>query len=485
MIYLGVDLGTSSVKILAVNDKGDVVGEESRTYPLERPFDKWSEQDPKLWWEGSKDAIKALGTRLNLQEVAAISFGGQMHGLVALDSNNNVLRNAILWNDGRTEKQSNYLNEVIGKEKLTELTGNFSFPGFTLPKILWIEENEKELFDQISMILLPKDYVAFKFSGVYSTDYSDAAGTLLLNVKDRKWSEEMCKIGHVSINQLPKLYESFEAVGTILPQVAAELGINKDALIVAGAGDNAAAAIGTGCVKDGACNVSLGTSGTIFAASDKYIFDKECPLHSFDHANGKYHLMGCILTAASANQWWIKDILASDYGVEISKITEDDLGNNSVLFAPYLNGERCPYNDVNVKGAFIGLSAGTTRKDMCQSIMEGVSFALNDCLELMRNKGLVVNEITLCGGGAKNLIWAKMIANIMNVKVNFVKTEQGPGYGAAILGMVAAKKYSSVEEACDAIVERTKTLEPVKEIVEKYQKKYSIYKKIYSAVKGL
>lgn len=482
--YIGIDLGTSGVKILLVDNKGKILKEVNKEYLVVYPKSGWSEQDPKQWYNKVIEGLKELLENQDKTAVCAISFGGQMHGLVALDKNNEVIRNAILWNDGRCQKQVDYLNNNIGKEKLVKLTGNFAFAGFTAPKIMWLKENEKDNFDKINMILLPKDYLAFKFSNVYSSDYSDASGTLLLDVKNKCWSRKMCEIVGISMDKLPKLYESYETVGLIKKELAEKLNISSNVKIVAGAGDNAAAAIGTGCVFNNSCNISLGTSGTVFASSNNYMANNKVAIHSFNHATGKYHLMGCILSAASCNKWWVEDILKSSHSVEQKNI-EKYIGENNVFFLPYLMGERCPHNDTNIRGAFLGLSANTKREEMTLAVLEGVAYALKDCLEIIKECGIDIKESTLCGGGAKSKIWAQIIANVLNIKINFVETEQGPGYGAAILAMVGEKEYNNVEEAVSSIVKVTNSIYPNENISKKYAKKYEAYKEIYPNIKNI
>lgn len=482
--YVGADLGTSAIKLLLVNEKGEVIKEISESYPLYSPKNNYSEQDPKDWWESFKKGLKSLIHNIDKEDVKGISFGGQMHGLVILDENGEVIRPCILWNDGRSVKETTYLNEEVGKKYLVEKTGNFAFAGFTLPKLLWVKNNEIENFNKIKMILLPKDYLTYRLTGKYVSDYSDAAGTLLLDVNNKCWSKEMCDLAGISVQNLPILKESYENVGNILEDVAQQLGLSKDIVIAAGAGDNAASAIGMGVSKDGACNISLGTSGTIFVSLDKFVKDDEVPLHSFNHANGKYHLMACILTAASANAWFREKILDSDYKI-FSEISLDDLGENDVYFLPYLSGERCPHNNVDISGAFLGLRHTTSEKDLSLAVIEGVSFALNNCLELIRNKGVEINEVTLCGGGVKSKIWPHIIANILNVKVNFTQTEQGPGYGAAILSMVASGLYKNVDEAIENLIKISSSLEPVECIVKKYKNKYEKFLLLYPSIKNI
>ena len=354
MLYIGIDLGTSAVKLLMMDGTGKICKIVSKEYPLYFPHPGWSEQNPCDWYEKTLEGLKELTADCNRAEVAGISFGGQMHGLVALDENDEVIRPAILWNDGRTGEETDYLNQVIGKEKLSAYTANIAFAGFTAPKILWMKNNEPENFARIRKIMLPKDYLAYCLSGSFCTDLSDASGMLLLDVKNRCWSEAMMAICGITKEQLPDLYESYEVVGTLKPELAEQLGFSKDVKIIAGAGDNAAAAVGTGTVGEGSCNISLGTSGTIFISSANFRVDDHNALHSFDHADGSYHLMGCMLSAASCNKWWNEEILSTnDYQAEQAGIGA--LGENPVFFLPYLMGERSPHNDPDVRGCFLGM----------------------------------------------------------------------------------------------------------------------------------
>ncbi len=486
MLYIGVDLGTSAVKLLLMEGSGEIKKIVSREYDLSFPHPGWSEQKPEDWFTQTMDGLKELLDGADKSQVAGISFGGQMHGLVILDKDDNVIRPAILWNDGRTTEETDYLNNVIGKDKLSEYTANIAFAGFTAPKILWVKDKEPENFARIAKIMLPKDYIAYKLSGVHCTDVSDASGMLLLDVKNRKWSKEMLDICSVKEEQLPKLFESYETVGDILPAIADELGLPHNVKIVAGAGDNAAAAVGTGTVGDGACNISLGTSGTVFISSSKFGVDDNNALHSFDHADGSYHLMGCMLSAASCNKWWEEDIIGTeDFVTEQKAITEDKLGRNHVYFLPYLMGERSPHNDPLARGTFIGMTMDTSRADMTQAVLEGVSFALRDSLEVARSLGIDLKRTKICGGGAKSPLWKKMIANICNIKVDVIESEQGPGMGGAMLAAVACGEYASVQAAADAIVKVVDTVEPDPELVALYEERYQQFKLVYPTVKEL
>ncbi len=482
MLYIGVDLGTSAVKLLLMNGEGKIQKIVSKEYPLYFPNPGWSEQKPEDWWEGTKEGLKELLSECDKSQVAGISFGGQMHGLVILDKDDNVIRPALLWNDGRTYEECDYLNNVIGKDKLSEYTANISFTGFTAPKILWVKNKEPENFAKIAKIMLPKDYIAYKLTGVHCTDVSDASGMLIFDVKNRKWSKEMCDICGVTEDQLADVYESYESVGTVLPEIADALGIPHDVKVAAGAGDNAAAAVGTGTVGDGMCNISLGTSGTIFISSEKFGVDKNNALHAFAHADGHYHLMGCMLSAASCNKWWMDEIIKTkDYSKEQENITK--LGENHVYFLPYLMGERSPHNNPNARATFIGMTMDTSREDMTQAVLEGVAFGLRDSLEVARSLGINIERTKICGGGAKSPLWKRMIANIMNLKVDVIESEEGPALGGAMLAAVACGEYGSVEEAAEKIVKIVGTVEPEPELVAKYEERYQQFKQIYPACK--
>ena len=483
MFFIGVDLGTSAVKLLLMDENGKIHKIVSKEYPLYFPQPGWSEQKPEDWFAQSMEGIKELTAECDKTQVKGISFGGQMHGLVALDENDGVIRPAILWNDGRTGKQVEYLNNVIGKEKLSKYTANIAFAGFTAPKILWMKENEPENFARICKIMLPKDYLAYKLSGSFCTEYSDASGMLLLDVEHKCWSKEMMEICDITEEQLPQLYESWEVAGTLKEDVAAELGLAADVKVIAGVGDNAAAAVGTATVGDGGCNISLGTSGTLFISSEKFGVDDHNALHSFAHADGNYHLMGCMLSAASCNKWWMDDILkTTDYAWEQKGIT--GLGENRVFYLPYLMGERSPHNDPDARAAFIGMSMDTTREDMTLAVLEGVAFGLRDSLEVARSIGVAPKRTKICGGGAKSPLWRKIIANVMNMNVDIIESEEGPGYGAAILAAVGCGVFPSVEEAAKRLVKVVATEEPEAELVEKYEERYQKFKKFYPALKG-
>lgn len=483
MLYIGVDLGTSAVKLLLMNEAGHIEKIVSREYPLSFPHSGWSEQNPYDWYDKTLDGLKELLSECDKSLVDGISFGGQMHGLVTLDAQDEVVRPAILWNDGRTTEETAYLNEQIGRERLTGYTANIAFAGFTAPKILWMQKNEPDLWAKVEKIMLPKDYLAYRLSGTFCTDYSDASGMLLMDVKNKCWSKEMMEICHVSREQLPDLYESYEVVGTLKKEIASELGVPETVKVIAGAGDNAAAAVGTGTVGANHCNLSLGTSGTLFVSSDKFGVDEHNALHSFAHADGGYHLMGCMLSAASCNKWWMDEILKTkDYAGEQKGI--QTLGENQVFYLPYLMGERSPHNNPNARAMFVGMSMDTTREDMTLAVLEGVAFGLRDSLEVARSLGIRIDSSRICGGGAKSPLWRQIIAAVMNVKLEIIESEEGPGYGAAILAAVGCGTFESVESACEKLVKVVDTVEPDPVLVQKYEEKYQKFKQLYPIMKN-
>ena len=372
-----------------------------------------------------------------------------------------------------------------GKEKLSAWTANIAFAGFTAPKLLWLREHEPDSFARIAKIMLPKDYVNYILTGVHSTDYSDASGTLLLDVKNRRWSAEMLSVCGVTESQMPKLYESWEAVGTLKPEMAALLGLPESVRVCAGAGDNAAAAVGTGTVGEGRCNISLGTSGTVFISSRRFRGDPQNALHAFAHADGGYHLMGCMLSAASCNKWLMDEIFQTEnYAGEQGAIAPEKLGEDRVYFLPYLMGERSPINDTNARGVFAGMSMDTSRADLVQAVLEGVAFAIRDSVEVAKSQGIALERSTVCGGGAKSPLWKTILANVLDLELETTATEQGPGMGGAMLAMVACGEYPDVESVCEKLVTVSARVCPQPELVEKYQRRYEKFRKLYPALKG-
>ena len=478
--YIGADLGTSALKLLLVDNKGEIVNTISKEYPLYFPKLNWSEQNPSDWKNAFVSGVKELLSGYDSSLVEGIGVGGQMHGLVMLDGENKVIRPAILWNDGRTGKQTDYLNSM---QKLSDYTANIAFAGFTATKILWVKENEPYNFAKISKIMLPKDYINYILTGVHCTDYSDAAGMLLLDVKNKRWSKEMCEICGIAETQLPKLYESFDVVGNLLPEIAEELGLDSSVKVVAGAGDNAAAAVGVGVNSEGMCNISIGTSGTVFIPCDNFNNLKNNAIHNFCHANGKYHLMGCILSAASCNKWFCDEILNTyDYKGEQANITDEMLGENDIYFLPYLMGERSPINDTNARGSFIGMRLNTTREEMLLAVLEGVAFAIRDNFEEVKKLGISIKATKLCGGGAKSPLWKKVFANVLGIPIIVPEVEEGPAMGSALLAMKGCKNEVDFENFDFEVRE---IIKPNVDLVTKYNKKYEKYSLLYPALKDI
>lgn len=484
MYFIGIDIGTTSVKIIAIDELGKIINTVTKEYPIYFPQPMWSEQNPEDWWNQTLKGLDELFMKIDKKQVKAISLSGQMHGLVILDKNDDIIRPAILWNDQRTEKQCSYLNNIVGQKNISDWTGNIALTGFTAPKILWLRENEPDNFNKIKKIMLPKDYLAYKISGEFATDMSDASGTLYLDVKKRIWSKEMLDILCISKQQLPKLYESYEVIGNIKEDVANYLGLSKDVKIIIGGGDQAVAAIGGGIVGENACSISLGTSGVVFANSEVLLVDNNNRLHSFCNANGKYHVMGVTLAAAASLKWWVENVNKSNFDILLDEAKDVGIDNN-VFFLPYLIGERTPHNDPNARGTFIGMNMTTERKHMTMAILEGVAFSLRDTFEIMKDMGMNISEVTINGGGARSDLWCQIMADVLNVSINKVNSDNGPAYGAAILAAVGYGLFNSVDEACNTFIKITDRIEPNKDRAILYNKKYNKFRKIYPDIRGL
>ncbi len=493
--YIGIDLGTSAMKCLLVDSTGNVCKEASREYPLDFPKPTWSEQSPEDWWNACCECVSELIKDIDASEVKAIGCAGQMHGLVVLDDEDRVIRPAILWNDARTSDEVDYLNNVIGKSSIASYTGNIAFAGFTAPKLLWMQKNEPELFAKIKRIMLPKDYINYILTGEHATEFSDAAGMLLVDVKNKCWSKELLEICQIKEEQLPKLYpDSACVIGTLTYAAAKRLGLSMAVKVVAGAGDNAAAAVATNVIKEGSCNISLGTSGTILIPTENFCMDPNNALHSFGSADGNYLLLACILSAASCNKWLCDEILKTkDYAQEQVNITDEKLGNNSVYFLPYLMGERSPINDTKARSAFIGMSMDTQREALVQAVLEGVAFAIRDNFEVARSLGINLNSSMICGGGAQSRLWVKIIANVLNMPIRLPFVKEGPGYGGALLAMVGAGEYPSIAACLKGLFEdkeqafyenEDNMIVPTKAIAERYEQRYQHYKQLYPALKS-
>lgn len=486
MYFLGIDLGTSSVKILAINANDEIVGDITKEYPVYFPQEKWAQQEPTDWWKQTVLAIKELIDKLRIprNQVRGIGFSGQMHGLVALDADNAVLMPAILWCDQRTQTECDEITDFFGQEKLSQLTSNKALTGFTAPKILWVKKNMPEVFAKIKHILLPKDYIRLMLTGDYATDMSDASGMLLLDVKNRRWAKEMLDFLEIKEEQLPKLYESYEVTGVVSESVKAELGLEGEILVVGGAGDQAAGAIGSGTVEEGIISVTLGTSGVVFAPHEAYAVDERNRLHSFCHANGKYHSMGVMLSAANCLKWWT-DLVHTD--VDINALLEEaamaETGSKNLIFLPYLMGERTPYSDPDAKGSFVGMTTTTTRGHMTRALLEGVAFGLYDSLKILETLEVPIKQVRVIGGGAKSSLWKQILADVFSAEIQEINTNQGGALGAAILAAVGAQRYANVEEGCQAMIKVVNSITPINKNVERYKDKYTLYVELYGDLK--
>jgi xylulokinase len=486
MLYIGIDLGTSAVKLLLMDGGGRILKTVSREYPLYFPHPGWSEQNPSDWLEQTILGVRELTADCDKSSIAGIGCGGQMHGLVALDAEDRVLRPAILWNDGRTAAETEYLNTVVGKDTLSRCTANIAFAGFTAPKLLWMRKNEPELFARIAKIMLPKDYINYMLTGVHCTDVSDASGMLLFDVEHKRWSREMLDICGVREEQMARIYESSDVVGTLLPAMAEKLGLPAGVKICAGAGDNAAAAVGTGTVGDGRATYPWVPPAPYSSPAKISAWTPTTRSTPSPTPTGTITSWAACSPPppATSGGWrtcWARRITQPPR----AESTDDMLGRNRVFFLPYLMGERSPHNDPAARGTFIGLTMDTRRTDMTQAVLEGVAFGMRDSMEVARSLGIGITRSKICGGGARSPLWRKIFANVLNIDIDTVETEEGPGYGGAILAAVACGEFPSVEAAADTLVHITGTQRPDAEIAARYEERYRKFREIYPTVRGL
>lgn len=477
-MYLGIDLGTSAVKLLLLDKNGKIIKTVSKEYGVNYLNGNWAEQNPEEWWNSVCNGLEDILDKKSRSELESISFSGQMHGLVILDEDDNVIRPAIIWCDQRTEKECEELNSLpwLGK-----ITGNQALTGFTAPKILWIKNNEFKNFQKIRKIMLPKDYISYKLSKIHGIDVSDASGTLMLNILERKWAKEMIEYLGIREENLGKVFESMEVIGNIDKEVAKSFGINENVKIVIGGGDQAVGAVGVGAIKEGIISVALGTSGVVFSSTDKYRADKDYRLHSFCDANGKYHQMGVMLSAAGAFKWWVEDVNESKDYKYYNEIAEKiEAGSKGLFFMPYLIGERTPHNDSNIRGSFIGLTHNHKKGEMTRAVLEGVAFALRDSFELLKEMDIKIEKIRVSGGGARSRLWKQILADVLGkTVVSIDSAAEGPALGAAILAAVGAKRYKSIEEACKEIINEVEICEPNLENMIIYNREYKKFKNLY------
>lgn len=483
-MYLGVDLGTSALKISLANNSGEIIDSISKEITLFNPLPNYYEENPEEWYEALIYCLKRLNQKHDLKEVRSIAFCGQMHGLVLLDENDEIIRNAILWNDSRTTKEVDYLNNVIGKEILLKETGNIALCGFTLPKLLWVKKHEKNNFDRIKKIMLPKDYLAYKLSGVFASDVSDLSGTLLFDVKNNKYSIKMLEIAEINEAQLPKIHNSYDVIGKISPLLLDITGLSDECKVVIGGGDQAVGGAGTNTLKNGDVFISLGTSGTVFASCDSLKIDNEARIHSFRHTNGKFHYLACTLSAANSFTWRVEKVLRKkDYDFIFNEI--DLKKENEIIFLPYLSGERSPINDFKAKGIFYGLNDFYSAKDLTKSVVEGVCFSLLDNLKVMEELGINANKIRVIGGGSKSRKVVQILSDILGKEVQTITTSDGGTLGAIILAIKGDKPELSLEKIASNLVKDKETFKPNLVLHEKYLTKYLKYKRLYFATKNL
>lgn len=484
-ILLGLDVGTGGARCVAVDESGGVVAEASSEYPLNSPRPGWSEQDPEDWWRAAKEVLGRVATEVGggAGEISGLGLTGQMHGSVFLDSSDEVIRPALLWNDQRTQEQCARITAAVGEERLIEISGNPAITGFQAPKILWLRDEEPDGYEKTSRVLLPKDYVRLRLTGEYATDASDASGTLLLDVRNRGWSAEILEALEIPQEWMPKVYEGPEKTGELRKEVAEELGLPTGLPVAAGGGDNAAAAVGTGIVREGLLSSSIGTSGVLFAHTDAFSPEPSGRLHAFCHAvPDAYHLMGVTLSAGGSLSWW-RETSGKDYDELVEAAEEVPPSSEGLLFLPYLSGERTPHLDPDARGTFFGLTTRHTTAHMTRALMEGVVFSLKDSLEIMGGLGVTAGEIRATGGGAKSPLWRRLQADIYGQPIHRTTSDEGPAYGAALLGGVAAGVYESVGEAASVVGLREEVTEPDRERTMLYGEHYEVYRSLYPATR--
>jgi xylulokinase len=484
--FIGIDTSTTATKALLMDAGGKVLGVASNEYSFETPQPLWSEQSPSLWWYGTVESIRQVLAKTNVDASAVKGIGltGQMHGLVLLDEKGEVLRPALLWNDQRTAVQCETIRLKLGREKLIQITGNDALTGFTAPKILWVQEHEPEIWKRVRHILLPKDYVRYKMTGEFAVDCADGAGTILFDLKKRNWSQEVLSALDIPFEYLPKVYEGTDITGMLLPNVADELDLPAGIPIIGGGGDQAASAVGTGAVSAGVASLSLGTSGVVFVTTDTPAIEPEGRLHAFCHSvPGKWHFMGVMLSAAGSLRWH-RDTFAPGIGYDqlLEPAANIQPGSDGLLFLPYLTGERTPHPDPLARGAFVGLTVRHTLPHLTRSIIEGVSFGIRDSFELIKNAGVAqIKEVRVTGGGAKSPLWRQILADVLEVELTTVASEEGAAYGAALLVAVGTGAFSDVKTACDNVIRVTGVTKPGTNSVV-YNGIYPIYRDLYPSL---
>lgn len=500
MCYLlGLDIGTSGTKTALFNENGETIATATYGYDLFQPKAGWAEQNPEDWWQACVNGIKEViqKSKIDNKAIKGIGLSGQMHGLVMLDKENKLIRNSIIWCDQRTERECAEITRKIGRERLIEITGNPALTGFTLSKLLWVKNNEPQNYKKINKILLPKDYIRFKLTGVFATEVSDASGMQMLDINKRNWSIELLDALEIDPSILADVYESVVVSGHITEKTAALTYLQEGTPVVGGAGDQAAGAIGNGIVREGIISTVIGSSGVVFAATDKPKFDKLGRVHTLCHAvPGKWHVMGVTQGAGLSFKWFKETFCQKEvedcksqgkniYDVLTAKAAKSKPGANGVVYLPYLMGERTPHLDSNVKGGFFGVSLINNYDDFIRSILEGVSFSLKNCLDIIEDMNVKIEDIRVSGGGAESEVWRKILCDIFQYKLTTVKASEGPALGVAILAGVGAGVYESVEAACDKIVKGQDTVNPDESVKERYNEVYEVYNSLYEKVKDI
>lgn len=492
--FLGVDIGTSGTKTILIDEQGTILSEASSHYNSYHPKPLWSEQDPEDWWKATVRTIRSVVKKAKVKpaEVKSIGLSGQMHGSVFLDKKDQVIRKALLWNDQRTAAECAEIEERAGgRKQLIKLVANPALTGFTAPKILWLRNNEPRKFAKLAKVLLPKDDVRRRLTGEYATDVSDASGMLLLDVKKRNWSRTLLSKLELDPDLLADCYESEEVTGNLTAAAARQLGLSTDCVVVGGAGDCAANAVGTGVVKSGVLSTSIGTSGVMFVHSDKIEVDPKGRLHTFCHAvKGKWHMMGVSLTAGGALEWFVKNLCADigkkedPYSVLNREAESVAVGSEGLTFLPYLAGERTPHADPDARGSFVGLSLKHQRGHLARSIMEGVTYAMRDSLEIIKSMNVPVRQIRVSGGGAKSQLWRQLQADIFGQNVVTINAEQGPAYGVALLAAVGAGAFKNIEEACTATIKIKEKTSKRQRNKTAYDQRFPLFQQLYQSLKN-
>jgi xylulokinase len=488
MYFLGIDVSTTATKALLIDSSGTVLAVWATEYSFETPRPLWSEQHPDLWWDGTQKSIRAVleMSGVDAAQIGGIGLTGQMHGLVLLDETGNVLRPSILWNDQRTQAQCDEIHRRVGRERFIQITGNVALTGFTAPKILWVKENEPEVYSRVAHVLLPKDFVRYKLTGAFAMDKADGAGTVLMDLKKRDWSNEVLSVLEIPRVWMPPLFEGTDITGTITPEAAAATGLAAGTPVMAGGGDQAAQAVGVGAVREGVIALTLGTSGVVFATTGGAIIEPEGRLHAFCHSvPGQWHLMGVMLSAAGSLRWF-RDTFAAgtSYDDLLAPAANIQAGADGLLFLPYLTGERTPYPDPLARSAFVGLTIRHGMAHCTRAVLEGVAFGLRDSFELMKAVGLAqIDQVRVSGGGARSLLWRQILADVFDSELVTVNTTEGAAYGAALLAGVGAGHWSDVGSACESVIEITGRTVPYGATTSVYRQIYPLYQELYPALK--